>query len=127
MQKKMARTEQNLSGAARVKTEDGSVSAVDAPKIPRAKPVFNSDGNMVFSKFDFSEIGAKKKPPKSESDPKKALQLLQQKKEKIKELEQAGEKEKVQEMKEKEAWKSALAKSSGEKVILFSFIKSRAV
>jgi len=113
LQKKLARTEQGAAGVTRVKTEEGSA---EAPKVSRAKPVFNSEGNMVFSKFDFSEIGTKKKPPKSEKDPKKALQLLQQKKEKLKELEAAGEKEKAQEIKEKEAWKTALAKSSGDKI-----------
>nr|AKD28031.1 surfeit locus protein 6-like protein [Glypta fumiferanae] len=112
-QKKIARMEQNGGGAmTRVKIEDGA----EAPKVSRAKPVFNSEGNMVFSKFDFSEIGTKKKPPTSERDPKKALQLLQHKKERLQELESAGEKEKALEMKEKDAWKSVLAKASGEKV-----------
>ncbi|XP_043274600.1 surfeit locus protein 6 homolog [Venturia canescens] len=113
-QKKMARAEQNSAGGVtRVKSEEG---VEVAPKISKAKPVFNSEGNMVFSKFDFSEIGTKKKPPKTETDPKKALQLLQQKKEKIKGLELAGETEKAQEIKEKDAWRSALAKAGGEKV-----------
>ena len=110
--KKMIRTEQRAAGITHVKSESGA----EAPKVPRAKPVFNSEGNMVFSKFDFSEIGTKKKPPKSEKDPKKALQIIQQKKEKLKALEEAGEKEKAQEMKEKDAWKAVLAKAGGEKV-----------
>lgn len=71
---------------------------------------------MVFSKFDFSEIGAKKKLPKTEKDPKKILLQLKEKKEKLKAIEQKGEVEKVQLIKEKEAWKTALAKASGEKV-----------
>ncbi|KAK2584118.1 hypothetical protein KPH14_006559 [Odynerus spinipes] len=111
MQKKLVRTEQRAAGLNNFKTEDNKM-----PKIPRPKPVFNSEGKMVFSKFDFSEIGTKKKPPKSEKDPKKILQQLQQKKEKLKELEQLGEKDKVEEIKEKEAWKSALARAGGEKV-----------
>ncbi|XP_003699854.1 surfeit locus protein 6 [Megachile rotundata] len=109
MQKKAAKIEQNASSLSKIKKEDGEV-----PKIPRPKPIFNSEGKMVFSKFDFSEIGTKKKPPRK--DTKKILLELKQKKEKLKEMEQSGEIEKAQELKEKDAWKSALAKASGEKV-----------
>ena len=111
MQKKLVKTEQNAAGVTTIKKEDGEV-----PKIPRPKPVFNSEGKMVFSKFDFSEIGTKKRPPKREKDPKKILLQLKEKKEKLQEMEQSGEAEKAQEIKEKEAWKSILAKASGDKV-----------
>lgn len=109
--KKFVKMEPSSAGSSKIKSED-----TEAPKAPRPKPVFNSEGKMVFSKFDFSEIGAKKKPPKNEKDPRKILQQLQEKREKIKELEQTGDKEKAEELKEKEAWKAALAKVSGEKV-----------
>ncbi|XP_029037192.1 surfeit locus protein 6 homolog [Osmia bicornis bicornis] len=109
MQKKAVKIEQNASGLSKIKKEDSEVQ-----KIPRPKPIFNSEGKMVFSKFDFSEIGTKKKPPRK--DTKKILLELKQKKEKLKEMEQSGEIEKAQELKEKDAWKSALAKASGEKV-----------
>ncbi|XP_078045191.1 surfeit locus protein 6 isoform X2 [Augochlora pura] len=111
MQRKMVKTEQNATGGPKLKKDD-----CDVPKIPRPKPVFNSEGKMVFSKFDFSEIGTKKKSPKNAKDPKKILLELKQKKEKLKEMEQLGETEKAQEMKEKQAWNSVLAKASGEKV-----------
>ncbi|XP_054007181.1 surfeit locus protein 6 homolog [Hylaeus anthracinus] len=111
LRKKLIKIEQNATGLSKIKKEDGEM-----PKIPRPKPIFNSEGKMVFSKFDFSEIGTKKKPPKSEKDPKKVLLQLKQKKEKLKIMEQSGEKEKVEEIKEKEAWKSVLAKASGNKV-----------
>ncbi|KZC08234.1 PREDICTED: surfeit locus protein 6 homolog [Dufourea novaeangliae] len=110
-QKKLARIEQNSTEGSKIKKEDGEV-----PKVPRPKPVFNSEGKMVFSKFDFSEIGTKKKPPKSVKDPKKILLQLKQKKDKLKEMEQLGEIEKAQEIKEKDSWKSVLAKASGEKI-----------
>ncbi|XP_012540627.2 surfeit locus protein 6 homolog [Monomorium pharaonis] len=111
LQKKLARIEQNTVGGIKIKTESEEV-----PKVPKAKPVFNSEGKMVFSKFDFSEIGVKKKLPKSQNDPKKILQQLQQKKEKLKQLEDLGDKEKAEDIREKDAWKSALAKASGEKI-----------
>lgn len=111
LQKKLARIEQNTTGGSKIKTENEEV-----PKVPKPKPVFNSEGKMVFSKFDFSEIGIKKKLPKSQNDPKKMLQQLQQKKDKLKQLEDLGDKEKAEDIREKDAWKSALAKASGEKV-----------
>lgn len=111
LQRKLARIEQNTVGGSKAKTENEEV-----PKVPKPKPVFNSEGKMVFSKFDFSEIGIKKKLPKSQSDPKKMLQQLQQKKEKLKQLEDVGDKEKAEDIREKDAWRSALAKASGEKV-----------
>lgn len=110
-QKKLAITEQNAANSNRVKMHDE-----EAPKVPKPKPVFNSQGKMVFSKFDFSEIGMKKKLPKGENNPKKMLQQLQGKKEKLKQLEESGDKEGAEELREKDAWKSALAKASGEKV-----------
>ncbi|XP_016910863.2 surfeit locus protein 6 homolog [Apis cerana] len=109
MQKNLVKIEQNVADLSKIKKEDNEI-----PKIPRPKPVFNSEGKMVFSKFDFSEIGTKKKPPKK--DAKKILLEVKQKQEKLKEMEELGEKEKVEEIKEKDIWKSVLAKASGEKV-----------
>nr|CAD7269836.1 unnamed protein product [Timema shepardi] len=91
-------------------------------KITKApKPVFNSQGKLVFSKFDFSEMGAqgtgksglKSKGPKS---PGKILQTIQRHKEKLQQLESEGKTEAAQELKQKEAWRSALRKAQGEKV-----------
>lgn len=110
-QKKLAMTEQNAANSNKIKIESEEI-----PKVPKPKPVFNSQGKMVFSKFDFSEIGVKKKLPKGENDPKKMLQQLQDKKEKLKQLEESGDKEKAEELREKDVWKSALARASGEKV-----------
>lgn len=110
MQKKQVKIEQNGDTLSNIKEEDSEV-----PKVPRPKPVFNSEGKMVFSKFDFSDLGTRKKLPKK--DAKKMLLELKQKKEKLKAMEQSGEKERVEEIKEKDAWQSALAKAGGEKVI----------
>lgn len=112
-QKKLAMTEQNAANSNRIKMDNEEI-----PKVPKPKPVFNSQGKMVFSKFDFSEIGVKKKLPKGENNPKKMLQQLQEKKEKLKQLEESGDKERAEELREKDAWKSVLAKASGEKVCI---------
>ncbi|KOC65996.1 Surfeit locus protein 6 like protein [Habropoda laboriosa] len=109
MQKNLVKTEGNAADLPKIKKED-----IEVPKIPRPKPVFNSEGKMVFSKFDFSEIGTKKKPPKK--DPKRMLLEIKQRKEKLREMEESGEREKAQEFKEKNAWKSVLAKAGGDKV-----------
>lgn len=82
---------------------------------PSAEPIFNAGEKVVFSKFDLSGIG-KQKAKKVESNPKKALDKLKQKKEKLKKLEESGQTQAAVEMKRKDAWKNALAKAEGLKV-----------
>lgn len=115
LQRKLTRLNGNIKQNA-ADSDQINIDDKEAPKIPKPKPVFNSEGKMVFSKFDFSEIGVKKKLPKSGNNPKKILQQLQEKKEQLKQLEESGDKERVEEIKEKDAWKAALAKANGEKV-----------
>ncbi|XP_050297191.1 surfeit locus protein 6 homolog [Anthonomus grandis grandis] len=79
------------------------------------KPVFNSENKLVFSKIDFANLG-KKKVKKQEKDPEKLLNKLKEQKSKLEQLEQSGETHKVLEIKEKTAWKNALAKAEGQKV-----------
>ncbi|XP_034952003.1 surfeit locus protein 6 homolog [Chelonus insularis] len=98
----------------KIKTESG-VQKIST--LPRTKPVFNSEGHMVFSKFDFSEIGTKHKPKKYKNKkPTKILEQLNQKKRKFKELEESGDNEHVKTLKEKESWTNVIAKANGVKV-----------
>lgn len=53
---------------------------------------------------------------KAENDPQKILEKLNKNKEKLEELKSQGDVEKAQELKEKLAWKAALAKADGQKV-----------
>ena len=84
------------------------------------KPVYNSEGKMVFSKFDFTDdqgfrvCDTDQKKPKL--DPKAALAKLQKHKEKISSLEGQGKSEKAQAIEESTAWKTALDRASGVKV-----------
>lgn len=57
-----------------------------------AKKVYNSDGKIVFSKFDFksAETSAGTPNKKQQLDPKAALNRLQKEKEKIKSLAEKG-------------------------------------
>lgn len=102
-----------------IKTEpDYSTQFENKPK--PLKPIYNSEGKMVFSKFDFSESGFKsdvlEKKGREERDPYKILKKIEKRNEKLKELEMKGEVEKLTEIREKVAWNKALNKSEGVKV-----------
>lgn len=91
-----------------------NINSSEPETIKKAKPVYNSQGKVVFSKFDFSDIG--KKPKAKCNDPKKILTDIEKLNEKIETLKQSGDVEKAIEIKEKSMWKNAIAKASGEKV-----------
>lgn len=93
----------------------GKQDSEEKPKLNSTKPIFNNDGKLVFSKFDFAEDN-RGKGPKSEKDPKKLLENLKLQKQKITQLEETEDSEKVKEIKEKMAWKTILQKAEGQKV-----------
>lgn len=84
-----------------------------------AKPVYNNDGKMVFSKFDFTNGecaiggGTTKKPA---LDPKAALGKIQKHKEKIQSLQAIGKTERAKNLEEKATWKSVMERTEGVKV-----------
>jgi hypothetical protein len=88
-----------------------------------AKPIFNKDGKMVFSKFDFSDNanGGKLMEKKKKMDLptgknyKHLLEKVQKQKEKLEKLEKE-DKEKATQFREKVLWKTALSKAEGVKV-----------
>ncbi|CAG5078839.1 Similar to Surf6: Surfeit locus protein 6 homolog (Drosophila melanogaster) [Cotesia congregata] len=100
--------------ATNVKSEPGK--KITYSKI---KPVFNAEGHMIFSKFDFSEIGTKKHPKKflGSKDPKKRLEELKTKKQKLQELKAAGETKKAKQLEQKDSWRAILARAAGERVL----------
>ncbi|KAE8751291.1 hypothetical protein FOCC_FOCC001862 [Frankliniella occidentalis] len=103
--------------AAKQTSKNGTVE--NAPDQKPSKPVFNSEGKMVFSKFDFSEIGSQKEEKKKKKelkDPRKILEKLKEKKETLKKLKDEGQEAKVLEIKQKEAWSNALKKAEGVKI-----------
>jgi hypothetical protein len=96
------------------KTEEAVVET--KPNMPE-KQVFNADGKMVFTKFDFSELGSEKdRSKKGEKNPKKILENIAKQKEKIEKLEQENKKEQANQLKEKQTWQTALKKIQGIKV-----------
>ncbi|XP_045604692.1 surfeit locus protein 6 homolog [Procambarus clarkii] len=82
------------------------------------KPIYNKKGQLVFSKFDFSndsttgDIDTNLKP----KDLKQLLSQALKEKEKVKRMEQKGETEKAAGVIEQKAWSGALQKAEGLKV-----------
>lgn len=95
----------------------------------KPKPVFNEEGKIVFSKFDFaSHPGAKVK--KSHQNPREILKQIKATDQKINELKEQGDSEKALELKNEIAWKKAFDKVEGKKVkddpqLLYKAIKKR--
>lgn len=93
--------------------------AVSDKKLP--KPVFNGNGNLVFSKFDFlgetSTVTDKELLAKEDTRNKKQiLEKFEKKKNFIKKLEETGEVEKASQIKEETTWKNVFRKAEGLKV-----------
>ncbi|XP_076348046.1 uncharacterized protein LOC143245572 [Tachypleus tridentatus] len=83
----------------------------------KARPIYNKEGKLVYSKFDFSESGIpeKKKGEHSGKNHKKILEHVQQDKIKLQKLEVQNP-EKAQELQEKTSWMKAIDKAEGVKV-----------
>lgn len=80
----------------------------------KQKPVLNSEGQVIYSKFDFSVLGAKKSDfKKPTKDPKVLLKKIKEQDKKIKTLKEEGQVDKVQELVEKNAIKTALLRCEG--------------
>jgi len=93
-------------------------SSIPTNGISKAKPVYNSDGKMVYSKFDLgtkSTLNGTTQNSKKK-DPKSTLQSIQKQKDKLKRLEEKGETEIAKNMEESSAWTKALDKTEGVKV-----------
>ena len=112
---KMAKIRQNA--AASSATAPATINGVS-----KAKPVFNAEGKVVYSKFDLgtkSTIngqGSAANTSNPKKDPKAALASIQKQKEKLKKMEDKGETEIAKNMKESSAWTKALDKTEGVKV-----------
>ncbi|XP_072936238.1 surfeit locus protein 6 homolog [Epargyreus clarus] len=95
--------------------EDIKEKVKEKANVTLAKPIFNTEGKLVFSKFDFAKVGKDKKP-KEHKDPKKILENIKQQEQKFQELAESGDTDKVKEMKQKILWKNTLQKAEGQKV-----------
>ena len=94
--------------------ENGGVSSNKKPQTPQ-KPVFNKEGHMVFSKFDFTAGDKKKSEGQTGKNYKQLLEKVERKKEKEEALEKK-DKSAAKELKEKNQWQTVLQKAEGTKV-----------
>ena len=107
-----AKKKEELRLKAKLAKINANKSAATVNGHPKAKPVNNANGQMVFSKFDF--INDKK--DKKKMDPKAALTNINKQKQKIKKVEEKGDSEAVKEIQETSAWSKAMEKTEGAKV-----------
>jgi len=89
---------------------------------PTPKPIFNKEGKMVFSKFDFSDSGTREESEKKKKSGlpvgknyKQLLDKVHKQKDKLEKLEKV-DKEKAAQVKESMMWKTAISKAEGVKV-----------
>ena len=86
-----------------------------SPKVQR-KPIYNKEGKMVFSKFDFLDSGSKKKKDTlAGHDYKRLIQKVEKQKEKLKNLQKVDTVQ-AQKAEEQQAWLTALQRAEGIKV-----------
>ena len=87
--KKLRRKLKRAGGAVQeIKTEGGKAKRSGN----KVKPVYNSEGKIVFSKFDFTEDSAALAAEKKKIlDPKSALQKIKKQKENLKTLKEKGQ------------------------------------
>ena len=124
-EKKAKMMEEKKLASKMAKIRAAATSSTTAPAttngVSKAKPVFNAEGKVVYSKFDLgtkSTIngGSAATTSNPKKDPKAALASIQKQKEKLKKMEDKGETEIAKNMKESSAWTKALDKTEGVKV-----------
>ena len=92
---------------------------VAATKSAAAKPIFNREGKMVFSKFDFSDAGKEKKKGSdvlTGKNYKKLLEKVEKRKEKLTAVREKSGCGAARTLQKKMQWKSVLQKAEGVKV-----------
>ena len=85
------------------------------------KPIFNQEGKIVFSKFDFGKkensTGSKQNKKQVNAltgkNYKQILQTVERRKEKIDKLKSEGKLEKAATIEKKQQWNAAIQKSEG--------------
>jgi hypothetical protein len=119
---KMMEEKKLASKMAKIRTAAASATAPATTNgVSKAKPVFNAEGKVVYSKFDLGtkstiNNGSTAITSNPKKDPKAVLASIQKQKEKLKKMEDKGETEIAKNMKESSAWTKALDKTEGVKV-----------
>lgn len=89
--------------------------AIDTKPAAPTKPVYNKEGKLVFTKFDFSETPSETKNESGGKNFKKLLEKVKADKAHIKDL-KSKDLEQGHQVEEKAAWQKALARAEGQKV-----------
>ncbi|XP_033124277.1 surfeit locus protein 6 homolog [Anneissia japonica] len=105
------------------KTKNGKSSGGTKKELyePTAPPVLNSEGEVAFSKFEFTKSSEKKKKwvktnqPRSNKDYTRLLMKAEMDVKKMKELKEKDP-EKAKQVEETQAWKKAMQKAQGAKI-----------
>lgn len=123
-EKREAIKRQRLRYDSQSETQIVNIDHSEANSAENRKPILNKNGEVVYSKFDFTAdktLKSKKKDDKlttlnaKPKDYKKLLKKLQEKREQVEEL-KLTEPEKASEMETKAKWKTAMDKAAGVKV-----------
>lgn len=123
-EKRAAIKRQRLRYDSQSETQIVNIDHSEANSTGKRKPILNKNGEVVYSKFDFTAdktLKTKKKDDKitpvnvKAKDYKKLLKKLHEQKEKIEELKKT-EPEKASELELKSKWRAAMDKASGLKV-----------
>lgn len=93
---------------------NGKAERPKAASPPPGKPIFNKEGKMVYSKFDFSEKN-KKEESGSKKNYKKLLEKVEKERNELKELKKSDI-DAAHTKQQKLAWNNALQKAEGVKV-----------
>jgi len=85
--------------------------------VKKKTAIQSGDGQLVFSKFDFSKPMTSTKQTNKGKDLQHLLSKALKEKEKVKKIAASGDLQGANEMKDKKAWKGALARADGHKVL----------
>ncbi|XP_060064292.1 surfeit locus protein 6 homolog [Ylistrum balloti] len=116
LRKKFEKQNKNKGNLA-VKQEEVVNGVVGSPKSKPAKPVYNKEGKLVFSKFDFTEAAGKDRGKSNllGKDYKRLLEKIEKRQERVDKVKEKDA-EKGKDMETKMAWESAMYRTQGQKV-----------
>ncbi|OWF39954.1 surfeit locus protein 6 homolog [Mizuhopecten yessoensis] len=116
LRKKFEKQNKNKGNLA-VQKETVVNGAVGSPNSKPVKPIYNKEGKLVFSKFDFTEAGGKDrgKSNLSGKDYKRLLEKLEKRKEHVEKVKEKDA-EKGKQVETKMAWETAIHRAQGQKV-----------
>ena len=118
LKRKASKVKSRLKRSVDVRDEMPRQPERKPPVSKPAKPIYNSQGNVVFSKFDFSDTNQDDKPDRdilTGKNYKQLLEKVQRQKQQAQQLQQVDP-NKAQQLQGKNTWNSVMQKAKGIKV-----------